>query len=238
MAFTDWEIIGETKKINQSEKHSFEGGHSLYIKNTRDLSTFSAVVLSKSIDESPREGQVVTRVLNRGGPDKMNTFGAVFRYQNENNFYAIDSRAFMDDTFGSTDDGDDDGYTNIGLFKRTSSDDGTTVTEETVDTVNMEQSFEQNGGPQWGQFRCSMFRSDGELHFRPEYRPSEDSGWVRYNEQTDLVDTEPDLSQGGGIGLTFSSLSGALSERGEYGGDSTDTRGPINFDSTKILYSK
>lgn len=234
MAITDWKTVGETKKINQSEKHSFEGGHSLYVEGNRSLSTFSAVVLTQSIEESPREGQIVTRVLNRGGPKNLNTFGAVFRYQNKNNFYAIDSRAFADNTAGRADNDDDDRSSDIGLFKRSSNDSGTTVNEENVDKINMEQTFTQEGGPEWGQFRCSMFLFDGELHFRPEYRPTSDAEWARYNEQKDLVDTDPDLSQGGGIGLTFSNLSGATSKKE----GRRDTRGPINFDSTTILYSE
>lgn len=205
MGFQDWKWIGETEYFQQSENKSYNGEYSLRIGGGRDEHTENMAVLKQSIDDAPTEPQLETRF----NPTPYTSFGMVFRWQDDDNFYAVDSVAFTDQNTN----GDD-----MGLYKRT---DGSGTNVRRINLQNTPPSDRE-----WNQFRCKVTMSEGDLHVRPEFRDSADN-WIRYNEDQDLIDPEPSLEGGGGAGMVFYNASNV-----------DDYSNTIYLDQTRIYYDQ
>ncbi|MDS0259042.1 hypothetical protein NDI56_06515 [Haloarcula sp. S1CR25-12] len=205
MGFQDWKWIGETEYFQQSEEKAYQGDLSLRIDRQRDYRTENMAVLKQSIDDEPSEARLETHFYSDGG---VNSFGMVFRWQNEDNFYAVDGRTLT--SGGRTQ--------NIGLYKKINGQDN-----------NITRIGGQNTHPDddtWTQFRCTAFITEGDLHVRPEFR-SPSGEWARYNDDKDLIDPDPELEDGGGVGMVFYNPSSAA-------------RGTDSFylDQTRIYYDQ
>ncbi|WP_247729403.1 hypothetical protein [Halovivax limisalsi] len=205
MGFSDWKWVGQSEHFHQSETRAFEGDRSLFVDGQRNHSAKNMAILKQSIDDSPAEAQLETHAYcgNYG------SFGMAFRWQDEHNFYAVDSMRFLDNSTADR----------IGLYKETNGD-GTTVKK-----IQMRNTPNQNG--EWFQFRCTVFESEGDVHVRPEFRESMEHEWTRYNENEDLIDSNPGLADGGGVGMVF------------YNPSSVDGHSRNHwFDRTRIYYDK
>lgn len=205
MGFRDWNWIGQTQYFQQSSQRSDGNEHSLLIEGKRSESEKNMAVLEQSVEDSPTEAQLVTSFYGLY-EDHLSSFGMVLRWQDESNFYAIHGSKLLSERGGDID-----------LYKEK---DGT---GETIRSVNQRNSVPNQD--EWYQFRCTAFLSDRGLHFRPEFRQSEVEEWTRYNPNSDLIDPNPDLQSGGGVGMVFYNPPGS-------DGNSQDTY----LDNTKVYY--
>lgn len=217
MSYTDWTEAGSAgTESGLDDSELTEGNASLYVRQFDEVA-HTAHVLTTSLTASPTEYQVNT--LYKAGPHG-NANGTLipmgfFRYQDPDNWYNVYT--------SST--GSSDGWIGLGKMVNGSF---TEVDSINFSSINYPSEYVMSNGLSlgdevWFPFRLSFWvDASNDVRARIEEDADEDDTYTQI--ESDLVDSSPSLTGGGGIGIGWSAF-------GPYATD-----GPCWFDQTEVYY--
>ena len=183
MTRSDWnqyENAASNHELSTEQTH--EGSSSL---KTNDASKYSQEILAVSEDDSPEESQIVTEVY----PDGETAFYTIHRYQDTANYYML---GFY---YGGRDAA-------VGLRKVVGGKESV-VQEYSLSGGNVGGQKLSDGSyarDRFAPYRATLWvDSGGDLRGRIEEDADRDGYWTQLGD--DMVDTTPDFTDGGGVGL-------------------------------------
>ena len=171
MALDDWNQKKGSTEMGLSSQRVYEGSKSFKF---HDGGSEKIIILQQSESDTPTEAQIATMINFNTTYNWNNDFGAVFRYQDLENYYAL--VLDMDDAV-------------LQLMKMKSN------SHTQISSSNFYSSINE-GKFQKHRFTCWK-TDDGVLHFRWEA----DTGNGLKQNADDLQDPNNDLTSGGGVGM-------------------------------------